>query len=272
MGNIGGKELRYNKMKKILLILIILIGGVNKSNSQNIVSVGRTLLTRRPTVVTRIINTNIADSFVSIDVAKYQSLNTHTNWSFTNTSTNVEVTIQRQLAEYTLKSPRTIYGPYNYVRTFSKLSKEENLTSKRHIEDWKKISQTTGYNGAHHIINKYTLKLIYEDMKKHGQKVNLVDMQNNAPAIFHPYHGDPRFKHIFHNPEQQLHDYQLYGMKITIGSLLAKIDAIGQENGIPPMPIEYLMGILKEAELWCRTYGLVWQRDTHLTDDMLFVP
>lgn len=272
MGNIGGKELKYNKMKKILLILIILIGGANKSNSQNLIKISRALFTGKPTSVARIIDTNIASSFIAIDVARYQSLNANTNWSFANTSTRVEVIIQRQLAERTLKSPGTIYGPYNYVRVFSKLSKEENLTSKRHIEDWKKISQTTSYNGAHHIINKYTIKLIYEDMKKQGHKVNLVDMQNNAPAIFHPYHGDPRFKHIFHNPEQQLHDYQLYGMKITIGSLLAKIDAVGQENGMPPMPIEYLIGILKEAELWCRTYGLVWQRDTHLTDDMLFVP
>jgi hypothetical protein len=50
-------------------------------------------------------------------------------------------------------------------------------------------------------------------------------------------------------------------MKITVMSLLAEIDEIGVQIGLTRMPEDYINGILKETELWCKTYGLVWERD-----------
>lgn len=257
-------------MKKIVVVILLLNSTL--VYSQNIIKVGKSLRTLKTTNIQRIIEVNTARSFQAIDVARYQALNAHMSWYFKNTDTQVQIYLERKLLTQTLKSPRTIYGPYNYVRTFSKISKDEDLTSKKYLQDWKHINDVTGYNGAHHIVNKYTLKLIWEKQKQSGIKTNLDDMQKNAPAIFHPYHGDPRFKDIFHNPEQQLHDYEVFGMKIVIISLLAQIDAVGIEMGLSKMPEDYLMGILKEAELWSKTYNLVWQRDTKLIEPMLKIP
>lgn len=246
-------------MKKLLLVLLLSL--TSQIYCQNIIKVGRSLRTLKPTYIERTIHVNTARSFEAINIAKYQSLNHHTNWYFTNTPTHVDVHIKRVLAEHTLKSPRTIYGPYNYVRVFSKISKNEEFTTNRHLQDWKHINQTTTYNGAHHLINKYTLKLIYLEMKQEGKSVSLTDMQNNAPAIFHPLHGDPKYKDYFHNYSEQLTDYHRYGMKITILNILTNINNAGIINGFPNMPQEYIMAVLKEAELWCKTYGLAWERN-----------
>ena len=83
-------------------------------------------------------------------------------------------------------------------------------------------------------------------------------METNAPSIFHPMHGNPKFAEVFHNIDQQYHDYQMFGMKVTIMSLLERIDEINISLGAQPMPEWYLDGILKEAELWSRYYGLDW--------------
>jgi hypothetical protein len=249
-------------MKKLVLVLILVLP--LEIYGQNIIKVGRSLRNLKPQYIERTIHVSTSRSFQAIEIAKYQSLNKHTEWYLTNTESTVDVHIKRKLLENTLKSPNRIYGPYNYVRTFSKISKEESLTTNRHLQEWKHINQVNGYNGAHHLINKYTLKLIYEDMKKEGINVSLSDMQNNAPSIFHPLHGDPNFKDIFHNPEQQILDYNTFGMKVTIISLIMSIDNAGIIRGLPAMPREYIIGILKEAELWCKTYNLVWERNTNL--------
>lgn len=256
-------------MKKILLILAILIGG-ELAYSQNIISIGRSLRNLRYTNITRTIHLDIPRGMTAIEVARYQSINPHTQWHFTNTSTEIDVHIQRTLAAQTLKAPETIYGPYNYVRTFSKISKQEDLISKRHLNAWKHINHVTGYNGAHHLINKYTLKIIWEQQRYNGIKINLADMQKNAPAIFHPLHGNPEYKEVFHNPIQQLHDYETYGMKVTILSLLKEIDRVGISIGLPKMPEQYILGVLKETELWCKNYNLVWERSSDITDGMLY--
>lgn len=253
-------------MKKFLLILITLIGG-ELVYSQNIISIGRSLRHfRTPTKVTRQIRVPIANTHNALEVARLQSLQRQTHYTFTNTSTLSVITLERQLAKHTLQHPVTITGPYNYVRVFSGLSKEAELVDPKFAEEWKYIQKAQDYNGAHHIINKYTLKLIWEEQRANGIKTNLSDMQKNAPAIFHPLHGNPVYKEIFHNPEQQLKDYQMYGMKITILSILEKIDEIHQANDWPRLPETYIQTVLKEAEMWSRTYHLIWERNTHLLD------
>lgn len=256
-------------MKKFLLILAILIGG-KLAYSQNIIKIGRSLRNLKYTNITRTIHQDIARGMTAIEVAKYQAINPHIQWYFTNTSTAVDVHIQRTLAAQTLKSPRTIYGPYNYVRTFSKISKDETLTSQKHLRDWKRINDVNSYNGAHHLVNKYTLKIIWEQQRYNGIKTNLNDMQKNAPAIFHPLHGNKNYQHVFHNPIAQLHDYEMYGMKVVIIDLLQQIDEAAVSEGLPRMPEQYMLGVLKEAELWCKNYNLVWEKSSHITDGMLY--
>lgn len=242
-------------MKKLTLFLLTFILPISLY-SQCFIKVCKTIRPRRFTRIERRIKTNIPRSFYAIDVAKRQSLNRHTSWSFTNTSSRVEVTINRRLAEHSLRSPRNIYGPYKYVRTFSRISKQENLIAEPHIEEWKGIQEAQGYNGAHHLVNKYTIKLIHDQMKSNGIKLNLTECQNDAPAIFHPLHGNPLFKEIFHNPEKQLAEYNEFGMKVVVTNLLNEIDQASVEMGLPSLPEMYKESVLTETKLWCKMYGL----------------
>lgn len=250
-------------MKRLVLVLILVLP--LQLHSQNVVRIATSLRNLRPSNLHRIIEVPFYRLDV-ISVAEQQALNRRIKWQLLNTDKELQVTITRQLTENSLKSTQEIYGPYNYVRTFSKLAKTEQLVDKRYKQNWKHINDVTSYNGAHHIINKYTLKLIYNEMKEKGKKVNLKDMQNNAPAIFHPLHGNPAYKDIFHNPEKQLEDYNKYGMKTAILMILYEINIAAIENNIPPMPFEQIQGILIETEFWCRTYGLVWDREIELEE------
>lgn len=242
-------------MKKLALFLLTFILPISLY-SQCFIRVCKTIRPRKFTRIERRIKTNISRSFYAIDIAKRQSLNRHTSWSFTNTSSRVEVIINRRLAEQSLRSPINIYGPYKYVRIFSRISKQENLVAAQYIKEWKGIQESQGYNGAHHLVNKYTIKLIHEQMKENGIKFNLSDCQNNAPAIFHPLHGNPKFKEIFHNPEQQLADYNQFGMKVVVSNILNNIEKISIENGLGAFPELYKESILLETEFWCKEYGL----------------
>jgi hypothetical protein len=89
--------------------------------------------------------------------------------------------------------------------------------------------------------------------------VNIKDLENDAPAIFHPKHGDPGFKYDFHNSTEQFTTYQQYGMRFLIVQQLAKMDYINQTYGYPTYSNRFIWGLLLEAELWCKLYGLVWQ-------------
>jgi hypothetical protein len=64
---------------------------------------------------------------------------------------------------------------------------------------------------------------------------------------------------VFHNSEQQYYDYKRFGMKVLVISLLERIDEVGMRHGFNPFPQDYLEGVLKEAELWCKYYGMKWE-------------
>ena len=115
------------------------------------------------------------------------------------------------------------------------------------------------YNGAHHLISKSTIKLIYLDLKAQGKEVSLNEMENNAPSIYHPLHGDQDYRNVFHNTEAQYYDYKRFGMKVTVASLLERIDELNVALGLGPYPLEYLDGVLKEAELWCKYWNIKWE-------------
>lgn len=241
-------------MKQLIALIILLFS--TTLYCQNLIRIHRTIRPRNYTRLSRTITTSIPRCFLAIEIAKAQSLNRHTSWSFTNTSSRVEVTINRRLAEQSLRSPRNIYGPYIFVRTFSKISRQESLISTQNLTEWRQLHQAQGFNGAHHLVNKYTIKLIHKQMKENGIKFNLSDCQNNAPAIFHPLHGNPKFKDIFHNPEQQLADYNKFGMKVVVSNILNNIEKISIENGLGTLPELYKESILLETEFWCKEYGL----------------
>lgn len=242
-------------MKKLLVVLTICALPIS-AYSQNAVRLLRSLRNLKPTAVCRTINVPISRSFEALDIARFQTPRTY---DFTNTSCRVKITMERRLLEASITTPEAIYGPYTYVRAFSTAAKTEELVSPRYLAKWKKINEVTGYNGVHHLISKSTIKRIHADLKQHGKKVSLSDMESNAPSIFHPFHGSPEYVNIFHNIDQQYYDYKTFGMKVTIMSLLERIDEINIERGLPPMPEQYLLGVLKEAELWTRYYGLIWE-------------
>lgn len=171
----------------------------------------------------------------------------------------IKIQLERKLLENSIKSPNTVYGPYNYMRSFSAAARNTELINKKFYGTWKHINKTTGYNGAHHLISKATIKKIYKELKAEGKEVSLQEMENNAPAIFHPLHGDPKYKDIFHNIDEQYEDYKKFGMKVAIISVLAKIDSINIQTYMKRYPEWYLKGILKEAELWCKYYGIKWE-------------
>lgn len=240
-------------MKKILIILCCFIA--TNCYAQNVVKLVRTLRWK-PIALERTINTSISESFAAIDIAKRQAPN---NWYFDNNGDRIQVVLQKKLLEGSIKSPTTLYGPYIYLKQLPRLINDEKLFDEKFKSSWNKINKTQGYNGVHHLISKSTIKLIHIDLKSQGKKVSLSDMENNAPSIFHPLHGHPDCQKIFHNTEQQFFDYKRFGMKVTIISLLERIDKLNVSLGAQPYPEWYLEGVLKEAELWCKHYGIVWE-------------
>lgn len=240
---------------KQLIVLMIMCTLPLSAYSQSAVMLLRSLRNLKPTTICRTINVPTARAFEAINVARVQSPNTY---QLTNTACRVQVKMERHILASSITSPEAIYGPYKYVRAFSKAARTEELVRPQYLERWKKINETTGYNGVHHLISKSTIKRIHADLKRKGKKVSLNDMETNAPSIFHPMHGNPEFSEVFHNIDQQYQDYKMFGMKVTIISLLERINEVNISLGAQPMPDWYLDGILKEAELWSKYYGLDW--------------
>lgn len=241
-------------MKKTLLVLLfILIPGVLLS--QNAVELVRSVRSVATTVCRHItVPVEYTAEALSVGLAQSykSSFETYSN------SCEIQISIQKQLVSQSIKSPELVYGPYNYMRVFSKAAQNPELINKQYRAAWKKIHKTTGYNGVHHLISKSTLKRIYEDLKRKGVKTSLSDLEANTPSIFHPLHGNPEYTSIFHNIDQQYHSYYAFGMKKTIENILSEINELNRKVGLKPMPDWYVSGVMREAELWCSYYGLTW--------------
>lgn len=177
---------------------------------------------------------------------------------FTNTDCKVKLAIEQQILAESIKSPMTIYGPYVYVRAVGKAAKNEKLVNKKYLGAWKYINQSYGYNGVHHIVTKLVIERIYLDLKQQGRKVSLSDMQNNAPSMYHPFHGRPEYEHIFHNVDEQYQIYKEHGMRALMVHQLELINDINIRIGLRPMTDQYIDGMLKETKLWCEVYGLIY--------------
>lgn len=175
--------------------------------------------------------------------------------------------IEAQFAIARLSRPEKAYGGYNYLRTLTKLSYKPKNVDPHYQAAWRDINNSLTYNGAHHIVNKRTLEEIYlmeqEKARQKGEPylINLGEMQNNAPAVFHRLHGNPHFRHIFHNQERQLFLYQQYGVKGIIEDFFFQLEQISKESSyaIPAVPPSVIENTYLEAELWCKTFNLRWE-------------
>ena len=187
-------------------------------------------------------------------------LHNATRYNLYEIDCRVRIELERKIVISSVKSPTTLYGPYNYLRAYTKISKDPRFLAKNAVKEWKNIHKVQSYNGVHHLISKGTIKLIYIDLKNQGKKPSLIDMENNAPSIFHPLHGNPEYHNIFHNIQEQYDNYNRFGMKITITKLLDSINQLNLQLGKPQFPDWYVTGVLKESELWCKYHGLVWEK------------
>ena len=172
-------------------------------------------------------------------------------------NTECEIVLTTKFIQPVLTAPENIYGGYNYLRIISKISKQKGAVVKTYRPIWKKIHDVTSYNGAHHIVNQSTLKEIH---KRYGMKVNLTEMQRNAPAIFHRLHGHPAYTSTFHNMEMQLLIYEQRGVSGIIDNFFikAKLISASSRGTIPMYSYEVIRGTYLEAELWAKTFGLKW--------------
>lgn len=246
-------------MKYILAALCCALA--MSAHGQSIVRIARAGLLRTPRpVIRRTITVPIAHFDYARQAVQYQRY-THKELH-EHMGTHLQLTTERAIARHELRSPSQIIGPYNYVRAHSTVAKMEGTIHPSFVEDWKHLNDVQGYRGAHHLVNKYALEMIYKEQKRLGIKQGkLHEMQSNAPTIYHPLHGDPTAQEVFHDADKQVHDYFNFGMKVVVLGKLADIDLLNTQHGFPNLPQTYIEAVLAEAQLWSIHNGLVWERD-----------
>ena len=166
-----------------------------------------------------------------------------------------------------LNSPSTLWGSYHYLRVLTSLSRRQGAVNPKFEKEWKSVFQIGGYNGVHHIVNKSTLKTIYQEMKRKAiQKgevftVNLDELQREAPGSLHPFHGRPEYSVLFHNVDRQLDLYRQGGIRAIVTDYFNELQRIHQmyPQKAPQPSQEVVNNTLLEAQLWSETFGLRWQ-------------
>ena len=155
-------------------------------------------------------------------------------------------------------APEEVAGGYNYLRIANR--------EMHHSEGWEDVSCSSLYNGAHHIINKSVLEVIYTDLRFRARTrdevlpFNLPDLQNNAPAMFHIYHNHPKYRNFFHDRDRQLRLYYSKGVSGILDDFLKRVEEVNRIEGLPPYSEDFKQTTLLEAELWAKHYGLKWKR------------
>ena len=178
-----------------------------------------------------------------------------------------EIRIVAEFPVPILSNPASMWGSYRYLRKLTALSRQSGTVNPRYAQKWKRIFDVASYNGVHHIINKSTLKTIYYDMKsaaaKKGERLNisLNDMQNDAPASLHPYHGNPEFSVLFHNLNRQRALYEDGGVRAVLEDYFYGLKELHRTfpREAPFVPDDVIRNTMKEARLWAETYHLRWE-------------
>lgn len=259
-----------------LLACIILTGSAFAQNAFSIIKAGKTA-TRvpksfsaavRPIVISRTIIVPRAQTKIAREICSQRSkyIKIRSFKQHVDKISLPKTYIETRFAIARLEKPEKYYGGYNYLRTLFKLSRDPQNIELPYTANWQKVSNTATYHGVHHIVNKSTLKEIYADMQAKAAEralpfpINLTEMQNNAPAIFHRLHGDPAFAQLFHNTNRQLGLYYTGGVKMIIEDFFIQLDqtSLRQNNPELKVPEEAKKGTMKEAELWCKIFHLRW--------------
>lgn len=178
----------------------------------------------------------------------YNAILTQTN-SIDVSRIQEQIILQTQIQQSRCH-PMEVVGGYNYLRTVSK--------GMAGCEGWGRIRQGGGYNGAHHIISKSTLDVIFKQ-RKEKTYLNYSDFQRNAPAIFHPFHNNKNFEHLFHDSPRQLELYNKGGVSYILSDFFFNINEINRRYGLPEYAPELINRSFIEAKFWADTYGLRWK-------------
>lgn len=260
---IGQKINTINTMVKRILISLLFLLLVSSAYSQSafrVIRIARNAKVFRPSVICREIRVPRTQGYLANQLIAAHNPNSVIRQANKHCVPEIIIT-----AEYNiplLRMPETLYGGYNNLKTIAGIAKNPTAVDKRYIRIWKHINNSTTYNGVHHIVNKSTLKAIHlEQVKSTRKNINLAAMQNNAPAIFHIYHGNQAYKDVFHNSEAQLDLYHQKGIKGVIQAFFAQLNYINAHGPLKLSPVskEVIKGTMLEAEIWAKTFGLRWE-------------
>lgn len=178
-----------------------------------------------------------------------------------------EVFIQTEFDVPVFTHPSLLWGSYQYLRVLTKLAQTPGAVKSKYVKEWKNLRQTTSYNGVHHIVNQRTLKNIYGEMKRRAKEngapftLRLHELLHGAPASLHPYHGNPKYKNVFHNLERQERLYARGGIQAIVVDYFKQLNKFHRANPkeAPEIPTEVIANTLLEAKLWAETFHLKWK-------------
>lgn len=269
-------------MKKLLVLLITLLLSNTAVFSQNayrvlrsagnrvgkVANVGNTRITRHITAPAS--SANLAKKVVQTYSPNYTNVyfrNTTFRNKYWPATTIPQVVISTEFKTPILRNPSTLWGNYRYLKELVRLSQERGAVAKGYEKKWRNIRDVSTYRGVHHIVNKSTLKEIYTRKKIKSQNnhkpypVSLGEMQNDAPGIIHPFHGNPEYQVMFHNINRQLALYDEGGVRAIILDYFNNMQELHRlyPREAPVIYQEMVDNTLKEAQLWAETYRLRWK-------------
>ena len=82
-----------------------------------------------------------------------------------------------------------------------------------------------------------------------------------APASWHPYHGDPKYQEFFHNSARQLELYRKGGVRAIVTDYFVQLNKFHKADSqrVPAISQEIVNNTLLEARLWAETFHLRWK-------------
>jgi len=244
-------------MKRLVLLCSFLLLNVGVVHSQNAVQLVKSASKGASKSYTKTICRSVTVPTAGYMAGK-QALLSHNpaNFACTDLYSAIQLATQKSITAKSIASPMEVYGPYCYLRKISDAAEDSQLVNPEFKDAWKHINKSGYYNGAHHIVNKSAIKLIHDDLKRAGANPWLESMQRDAPAIFHPMHGNPNYNNVFHNAQEQYQIYKQSGIKAVMQHQIKKINQVNRKIGLDDMSEEMYNGLMHEAELWCKIYGI----------------
>lgn len=156
-----------------------------------------------------------------------------------------------------LADPAEAWGSYARLKSIARMAKADpNVIALQ--PSWHAIWKSTGFNGAHHIMNQYAIKQIWHTSPYAG-RIDFGLVIKDAPSMFHQFHGKPAFGYVFHNPEVQVSLYMKGGVKAVMENQLMQINMLNMEYGLPQLSETFLQNTMRHAKSWAKDYKLKWK-------------